>query len=175
MSHHSNKLSHTTKATIERTGSKFQPETLNTSDGSLPGSVSTRAIRDRWLQSYVWENNSCAIDVGLELWFRAFVRWPAETRQNILNIIAHDHKDSPALLCRLLFHFQSRLVWCFKASKDVSPPGIYKSTQGTVRVFADRWGLLAESGYMNAADWLSHTLEVCTRIRDTRHLDWFNV
>ena len=123
-----------------------------------------RAIQDRWLQSYVWENNSCAIDVGLELWFRAFVRWPAETRQNIISIISRDHKDSPTLLCRLLFHFQSRLKWCFSPSKDVSPPGIFKSTQGTVRVFADRWGLSVENGYMNVADWLLRTLEVCTRI-----------
>ncbi|PPQ81362.1 hypothetical protein CVT26_014503 [Gymnopilus dilepis] len=64
------------------------------------------------LQSYQWDNNSCFIDNGLELWFRAFSQWPFDSQSEFLRKV-----PTESFLGCLFFHYDRRLK---QISREVS-------------------------------------------------------
>ncbi|KAJ3552568.1 hypothetical protein NM688_g4086 [Phlebia brevispora] len=66
----------------------------------------------RQLQSYPFYNNSCFIDCGLELWFRAYVTWLPVDRSAFLDIAV----PKTSTLWAVFNSFQSRLLWILAPS-----------------------------------------------------------
>ena len=60
----------------------------------------------RLLQSYQFKNNSCYIDTGLELLFRAFAFWLPSERTDFIKAVSKD-----SFLFSLFYQFDRRLKW----------------------------------------------------------------
>ncbi|KAF7325897.1 hypothetical protein MKEN_00440500 [Mycena kentingensis (nom. inval.)] len=78
---------------------------------------------DLELQGYAWRDNLCFSDTVLEVFFRAYVALPKQSREPFLRFVARDPVDDSAL-GRLLIHFNVRAVHSgiFQApsSEDIS-------------------------------------------------------
>lgn len=93
------------KSKKSKVESVVSAQTFTSTDGLFkPGN---EAPTGRQLASYRWDANSCYVDVGLELLFRAFVLWRPDVREQFLQLLGT--KDS--LLASIYFHYQKRLKW----------------------------------------------------------------
>ena len=72
----------------------------------------------RRLQSYQWANNSCFIDVGLELWFQSFLSWTAKEQALIL----YDSAMHNAPLYSIFLHFKQRAGWIISPGRPAVLP-----------------------------------------------------
>jgi hypothetical protein len=83
---------------------------------SITNGVFSSATEGRSRESYRWFLNSCFIDAGLEVLFRAFIQWPEESKQTFLKNVAND-----SYLYQLIQGFMHRLDWIHDTSPNLLP------------------------------------------------------
>ncbi len=142
------------------TGTYVDAEHFQTFNGLFPSNPQP-AVWTRSLQAYQWADNSCFLDASLEVFFRAFTLWAPDVRQRFLNdILATELKDSPALVCKIYFHYQTRFRWILARSKDATPSPTFRLAQKSIReVIQKRWDII-EDGLGCASKWWLKVLEV---------------
>ncbi|TBU36908.1 hypothetical protein BD309DRAFT_984636, partial [Dichomitus squalens] len=150
----------TTQLTHIPKGSAKPAESFSCPDGVFPQSPSN-AIARRSLQFYTWNKNSCFYDTVLELLFHAFVLWTPESRQRFIQILGVDHKDSPAILRTIFFHYQTRLAWILAPSRDVTPHITFASIHRSIRqAIETRWDIVTPSnGYGSSLTWITLAIQ----------------
>lgn len=119
----------------------LQQEERKRSAATAPARKSTRSKKkvepDRnptasplFLLSYKWARpNSCFIDGGLEIWFRAFHEWSEDDRTSFICDVPHE-----SYLGTLFFHFQARL----KIISDTgNPSNLLFHFQARLKILSD--------------------------------------
>ncbi len=136
-------------------------DTFTSNTGLFPAEPSP--LFQRSLQSYLWADNSCFHDTGMELLFRAFARWsPEDRRVFVKEILSVELKDSPAVICRLYHHYEARLKWILSSSKDVTPRATFKIIHDVIHAAVrNQWHLTGANGYGCAYSWVHRMITVC--------------
>ncbi|KAF8965742.1 hypothetical protein BDZ97DRAFT_1918031 [Flammula alnicola] len=129
---------------------------LNTAPNSHDLSVDLSTINRNLLHSYNWQSpNSCFVDNGLEIWFRAYSSWSSDSRAAFLACI-----PSHTFLSCLFHHYERRLK---QLSTEASITTITQNlsmmqTMTLDRVF-NKWQLYSDkNAYGCAKTWLSHAV-----------------
>ena len=145
--------------TQRKTGIYVDPETFSTLSGAFP--LEPEAVQKRSLQSYIWSNNSCFIDVTLEVFFRSFVLWSPDVRHHFVkNVLGTELKNSPVLFCKVYYHYHNRIRWILARSLDETPSSTFALTQAAVRdVVHKRWDILVTQ-YGCTLEWWLRMLKV---------------
>lgn len=155
------------KSKLPKQESVQHPPTLAADQFSSPTGVFSATPDAAWLRSlqgYEWEDNSCFSDTGMELLFRAFVRWSPTVRHEFVNgILATELKNSTALLPRLFYHYAARLKWILSTSKDTAPRSTFKIIHDVVHsVLCKQRNLTTNDGMGCAYTWLEQLILVST-------------
>ncbi|KAI0761214.1 hypothetical protein BC629DRAFT_1597356 [Irpex lacteus] len=127
----SNRSSGTKKQTVP-TPPKNKATALKAEDDSRSLSlVDPSRAQLRRLQSYQWANNSCFIDVGLELWFEAYSRWTTEEQLSFLR----DQAMLGSPLHSICLNFKNRASWIAAPGLPTKQPGaqVVSSSKGKTR------------------------------------------
>ncbi|KAF8956481.1 hypothetical protein BDZ97DRAFT_1958322 [Flammula alnicola] len=129
---------------------------LNTAPNSHDLSVDLSTINRNLLHSYNWQSpNSCFVDNGLEIWFRAYSSWSSDSRAAFLACI-----PSHTFLSCLFHHYERRLK---QLSTEASITTITQNlsmmqTMTLDRIF-NKWQLYSDkNAYGCAKTWLSHAV-----------------
>lgn len=127
------------------------------SSSVLPSSKTTPAtLQPRLLQSYIWENNSCYFDVGLELWFRAYAQCSLESQQEFLNTF---HPRST--LYKIFHHYQCRYSW-IQSTSSIDVRSMFELVQSQVRdAIVSKYALYTNGEWGCPSIWMKCLLSVC--------------
>ncbi|CAL1699121.1 unnamed protein product [Somion occarium] len=117
------------------------------------------SLQSRSMQGYQWYQNSCFIDVGLEVWFRSFIHWSNTTQEALLDALP----TSP-LISRIFNDFHQRLLWIqklrSKGSEEADGLRILSGTQAFARnSIYSIWKLYPENSPGDTVEWMTHTLK----------------
>lgn len=117
------------------------------------------SLTARELQSYRWEDNSCFFDVGLEIWYRAYLLWPREVRTSLTST-----PPDNSVFASILAHYQTRIRWSSAGTSRPSKAAVEKEfgpIQKLVRdAIADKWKLSNVGDYGCAISWMNRTIQV---------------
>ncbi|OBZ71985.1 hypothetical protein A0H81_08091 [Grifola frondosa] len=137
-------------------------EEFQAEDGQFPAKTSARQ-----LQSYQWSDNSCFYDGSLELWFRAFVRWPPDLRRHVL----YDVILTNSVLSSIFHSFNTRLKWILSVPRGRTLDGLRNLAlcQTIMRTaIYDTWQLAElPNGFGCAITWLNRAV-LATEDRSTQ-------
>ncbi|KAF8169648.1 hypothetical protein BJ912DRAFT_861971, partial [Pholiota molesta] len=113
-------------------------------------------VNSNHLVSYKWLSpNSCFIDVGLEIWFRAYCAWPKEVKTAFLSAI-----PSNTFLSCLFYHYDRRFkqLYVAKSNTSLRQNLDLMQTMALNYVF-DKWQLYSDrTEYGCAKTWLTHAV-----------------
>lgn len=118
-------------------------------------------VNKNLLLSYKWQSpNSCFVDNGLEIWFRAYCTWPTETKAAFLASVPIN-----SFLSTLFYHFDRRFKQIFDHSADKSIKALQRnlSLMQTITLHSvfEKWKLYADKNeYGCAKTWLTHAVLV---------------
>jgi len=105
------------------------------------------------LRSYVWANNSCFFDVGLELWYRVFAGSSLTYRNEIMALLPRG-----STLESMFQHFQTRLAWT-ESGKPRNAKSMLANIQDIVRqAISKKFNLHNVGDYGCARSWLARAV-----------------
>jgi hypothetical protein len=112
-----------------------------------------------FLKSYKWDApNSCFFDNVMEIWCRAFSRWPDQKRALFLSWL-----PPRSALADFFYHFQRRLRWIASASPDDLDGGRelgLGQAKARYAIFT-RWKLYSNpAAYGSSIVWIPHAIRV---------------
>ncbi|KAE9401742.1 hypothetical protein BT96DRAFT_937764 [Gymnopus androsaceus JB14] len=129
------------------------PSTKNSVTKSLISAPLEAQKSKRMLRSYVWANNSCFFDVGLELWYRVFAGSSLTYRSEILALL-----PKGSTLENMFQHFQKRLDWT-ETGKPRNAKSMLSSIQDIVRqAISIKFNLHNVGDYGCARSWLARAV-----------------
>lgn len=153
--------------TLNSTNSKTQPEEHHKPPAQIKrSSNSPQSTSALFLNSYKWsKKNSCYIDNGIELWFRAFSRWSPDIQKNFLVTLPSD-----SYLATMFYHFKYRHQVLYSKSRVTetsynSRMSLFQSQ--TFNKIWNVWKIHEEGNFGCAMTWMSHAITVSTYSSNT--------
>ncbi|KAJ7877119.1 hypothetical protein B0H14DRAFT_2567952 [Mycena olivaceomarginata] len=138
----------------------------STPSGNLPTGPSAAHSR-HFLKSYKWDApNSRFFDNVMEIWYRAFSRWPDQKRALFLSWL-----PPRSALADFFYHFQRRLRWIASASPD-DLDGVRELGLGQAKAryaIFTRWKLYSNpAAYGSSIVWIPHAIRDCDPCDDVQ-------
>ncbi|KAJ7347350.1 hypothetical protein DFH08DRAFT_699704, partial [Mycena albidolilacea] len=140
---------------------------FNTAGSTPSANLPTGPSAAHFLKSYKWDApNSCFFDNVMEIWYRAFSRWPDQKRALFLSWL-----PPRSALADFFYHFQRRLRWIASASPD-DLDGVRELGLGQAKAryaIFTRWKLYSNpAAYGSSIVWIPHAIRDCDPCDDVQ-------